>query len=443
MAVEVRTLSWWDTLRLQWHVALPAFFLGFVAPNRGFLSWFARRGGGRGAMRLLASLRDKYRCDHLWCWFPVGRTLLVLAPESIEAVLRSDANAADPFLKKAALSRFVPDSLVISSGDAWRARRPFNETALDLGRPHRHHDTFGEIARREAGSLTGAGSRELRWSDFRALGERVSQQIVRGVDQVSSELSAELGRLVGCSNFLVRQRTAFAAFYERVERDLDHANASGPAACLLRDSATLVADGSTTAITRVPAQVGFWLFVLEDAVELHVARTLALIAAHPDVQQRVRDEIRAAGGANGQAIDRLHYLEACIMEQLRLWTPVPLLMRRATRSFALRDAIPVEEGRQLLIHAGFHHRDPRIFGAHADRFAPDAVVGGGFPDVYVFSAHRQGCAGRSLVMFILKATLAALLRDSRFELAAPAIEPSRIPYLFDHFNLRLRTITRG
>ena len=443
MAVEVRTLSWWDTLRLQWHVALPASFLGFVAPNRGFLSWFARRGGGRGAMRLLAALRDKYRCDHLWCWFPAGRTLLVLAPESIEAVLRSDANAADPFLKKAALSRFVPDSLVISSGDEWRARRPFNETALDLGRPHRHHDTFGEIARREAASLTDAGERELRWSDFQALGERISQQVIRGVGHVSTELSAELGRLVGCSNFLVRQRTAFAAFYERVERDLANANASGPAACLLRDSATLVENGSTTVITRVPAQVGFWLFVLKDAVELHVARTLALIAAHPDVQQRVRDEIRTAGGANGQAIDRLHYLEACIMEQLRLWTPVPLLMRRAMRSFTLRDAIPVEEGRQLLIHAGFHHRDPRIFGAHADRFAPDAVLGGGFPDVYVFSAHRQGCAGRSLVAFVLKATLAALLRDSHFELAGPAIEPSRVPYLYDHFNLRLRTITRG
>jgi cytochrome P450 len=442
MAVEVRTLSWWDTLRLQWHVAIPAFFLGLVAPNRGFLSWFARRGGGRGAMRLLAALRDKYRSEHLWCWFPVGRTLLVLAPESIEAVLRSDANAADPFLKKAALSRFVPDSLVISSGDEWRARRPFNEAALDLGRPHRHHDTFAEIAGREAAQLTGAGSRELRWSDFQTLGERISQQIIRGVGQVSPEMSAELARLAGRSNLLLREQPSFAAFYEHIERDLANANASGPVACLLGDSAALVEKGNTTATTRVPAQVGFWLFVLKDAVELHVARTLALIAVHPDVQQRVREEIRTAGGANGQAIDGLHYLEACIMEQLRLWTPVPLLMRRAMHSFTLREAIPVEAGRQLLIHAGFHHRDPRIFGAHADRFAPDSVVGGGGPDVYVFSAHRQGCAGRSLVMFILKATLAALLRDSHFELAAPAIEPSRIPYLYDHFNLRLRTISR-
>ena len=443
MAVEVRKLSWWDTLRLQWHVAIPAFFLGLVAPNRGFLSWFARRGGGRGAMRLLAELRDKYRCDHLWCWFPVGRTLLVLAPESIEEVLRSDANAADPFLKKAALSRFVPDSLVISSGDEWRARRPFNETALYLGRPHPHQETFGEIAHQEAARLTGTGSRELRWSDFQTLGERISQQAVRGAGQVSPELSADLARLVAGSNLLLRQQASFAAFYERIERDLANAIASGPSACLLRDSATLVEKGSTTPITRVPAQIGFWLFVLKDAVELHVARTLALIAAHPDVQQRVRDEIRTAGGANGQAIDRLHYLEACIMEQLRLWTPVPLLMRRAMRSFTLRDSITVESGRQLLIHAGFRHRDPRIFGANADRFAPDAVVSGGFPDVYVFSAHRQGCAGRSLVTFVLKATLAALLRDSHFELVDPAIEPSRIPYVYDHFRLRLRTIARA
>jgi cytochrome P450 len=442
MAVEVRKLSWWDTLRLQWHVAMPAFFLGLVAPNRRFLPWFARRGGGSGAMRLLAALRDKYRSDHLWCWFPVGRTLLVLAPESIEAVLRSDANAADPFLKKAALSRFVPDALVISGGDEWRARRPFNETALDLGRLHRHHDTFGEIVQREAARLTGAASTELRWPDFQTLGERISQQIIRGADQVSTELSATLARLVGRSNLLSREQSSFAVFYERVERDLADASVSGPAACLVRDSATLIENGSTTPATRVPAQIGFWLFVLKDAVELHVARTLALIAAHPEAQQRVRDEIRTAG-ANGEAIERLHYLEACIMEQLRLWTPVPLLLRRATRSFALRDAIPVDAGRQLVIHAGFHHRDPRIFGAHADRFVPDAVVAGGFPDIYVFSAHRQGCAGRSLVTFVLKATLAALLRDHHFELAAPAIEPSRIPYVYDHFALRLRTIARA
>jgi hypothetical protein len=41
-------------------------------------------------------------------------------------------------------------------------------------------------------------------------------------------------------------------------------------------------------------------------------------------------------------------------------------------------------------------------------------------------------------MFMLKATLAALLRESRFELVGPAIEPARIPYLYDHFGVVLR-----
>jgi cytochrome P450 len=439
MAVEVRKLSWRDTLRVQWFVALPASLLGLVAPNRGFLSWFARHGAGASTMRFLRELRDKYACDHLWLWFPFGRTLLVLAPETIEAVLVSDANAADPLLKKAALSRFVPDALVISSGDEWRDRRPFNERALDLGKLHRHHEAFREIAFREVAQLTGHGPRELRWPDFQTLGERISHQVILGTGRIEPEMAAQLARMAGRSNFLLRHGPSFSSFYDRIDRYLTRKEPTGSAACLMHDSVASLESGDATGRTRVPAQIGFWFFVLKDAVELHVARTLALIAAHPDAQARVRDEIRAAGTPTAQAIDGLRYLEACIAEQLRLWTPVPILLRRAVKSFALRDAIPIEAGRQIFIHAGFYHRDPQVFGPLADRFSPDDAVNTGFPSVYTFSAHRQGCAGRSLVTFVLKATLASLLGRFRFELLDPALEPGRIPYLYDHFDVRLRT----
>ena len=46
-----------------------------------------------------------------------------------------------------------------------------------------------------------AASTELRWSDFQTLGERISQQIIRGPGQVSSELNADLARLAGRSKF--------------------------------------------------------------------------------------------------------------------------------------------------------------------------------------------------------------------------------------------------
>ncbi len=439
MAIEVRTISLWDTLRLQWFVSVPGFFQGLVAPNRRFLSWRCRHGAGRSTMHFFRDLRSKYRCDHLWVWFPFGRTLLVLAPETMEAVLSSEANAADPFLKKHALSRFIPDALVISSGEEWRDRRRFNEEALDTGRLHRHHDAFLKIAAQEAERLTGERAGTLSWPDFQSLGERVSHQVILGTGQVRPDMAAQLASMVRCSNVMLRARSSFAAFYEAMERYLTR-NEATPTACLMHESATALENGGAGETTRVPPQIGFWFFVLKDALELHVARTLALIAAHPEVQARVREEIRDAGALTAQAIDGLRYLEACIAEQLRLWTPVPILLRRAVTACSLRGEIPIEAGRKILIHAGFYHRDPGIFGGRANSFSPD-VARTASAAVYFFSAHRQSCAGRTLVTFVLKATLASLLRRFRFELSGPAIEPGRIPYLYDHFSVGLRPFT--
>ena len=439
VGIEVRKVSRWDSLRLQWFVSLPGFFQGLVAPNRGFLSWRCRHGAGRSTVLFFRQLREKYRCEHLWVWFPLRRTLLVFAPETIEAVLSSDANAADPFLKKRALSRFVPEALVISSGGEWRDRRRFNEAALDTGKLHRHHDAFLEIAAAEAERLTGEGRDELRWPDFQTLGQRVSQQVILGMRHVRPELAAQLDRMVRRSNLTLRDRASFAGFYETIERYLARKESTA-AACLMNDSATARERGEASDTTSVPTQIGFWFFVLKDAVELHVARTLALIAAHSDVQARVREEILRAGALTAQAIDSLACLEACIAEQLRLWTPVPILLRRAVTSFSLRGEIPLEAEAQILIHAGSYHRDPGVFGARANSFSPDAARDRA-PNLYVFSAHRQSCAGRSLITFVLKATLASLLRRARFELSGPAIEPGRIPYLYDHFEVRLRRVS--
>jgi cytochrome P450 len=442
MAIEVKKISLWDTIRLQLVLSFPAFLLGLVATNRWVLWCFSRTGAGRSTMRFFRDLRDKYRCDHLWVWFPawpVRRTLLVYAQESIEAVLLSDANAADPFLKKRALSRFIPDALVISSGDEWRDRRGFNENALATGKPHEDRETFRRIASREAGQLTGECAGELRWVDFQLLGERISHQVILGAGEIKPEMTRQLARTVRCSNVLLRNRMAFSTFYEQLERHLARQQPAASTACLMHKSTALLGSGGAKETTRVPTQIGFWFFVLKDALELHVARTLALIAAHPKVQAKVRQEVRAAGTLTVDAIEGLHYLEASLREQLRLWTPVPILLRRATKAFSLRDEIPIEAEQQILIHAGFYHRDARYFGAYADTFLPDATAYE-FPIVYFFSGHRQSCAGRTLATFLLKATLASLLARFRFELIGPAIEPGRIPYLYDHFSVRLRTV---
>jgi len=440
MDIDVRETSLWDKFRLQFFITLTSFLWGLVAPNRFFVRWLSRWDAGRATIRFLDDLRRKYRCDHLWVWFPLGKTLLVMDPESVEAVLRSDENAADPTLKKHALSGFVPGALVISSGDEWKNRRPFNENALGFGGLHPHHDSFNEIVFRAVDRLT-AELGTLRWPDFQRLGERISHQVILGSGRVEPEMTAQLARMVRRSNsgVLPRDRRAFSAFYARLERHLDHQPV--PPSCLVHDSAKALANGSATSITRVRRQIGFWFFVLKDAIELHVARTLALIAAHREVQDRLRREIREAPKSTAEAIDHFSYLDACIEEQLRLWTPVPILLRRAVKPFSLR-GIAIQPEQQILIHTGSYHRDRRFFGDAADKFSPDAATGA-FPPVYFFSAHRQSCAGQFLVKFLLKATLASLLTRFRFELIAPRVTPGAIPCLYDHFAIELRAHPDG
>ena len=446
MDMDVRETSLWDTFRLQFFLTLLGFLWGLVAPNRFFVWCLSRWDAGRATIRFLGDLRSKYRCDHLWVWFPLGKalfvkTLLVMDPDSVDAVLRSDENAADPTLKKRALSGFVPDALVISSGDEWKDRRPFNESALGFGKLHRHHDAFKEIVFREVDRLTAERVGALRWPDFQRLGERISHQVILGSGQVEPEMTVRLARLVRRSNWgvLPRNRRAFAVFYDRLERHLGQQPV--PPSCLMHDSAMALAKGSATSITQVPRQIGFWFFVLKDAIELHVARTLALIAAHQEVQSRLRREIREAPKATAQAIDEFAFLNACIEEQLRLWTPVPILLRRAVKPFSLR-GITIQPEQQILIHTGAYHRDSRFFGQAADSFSPDSASGA-LRRVYFFSAHRQSCAGQFLVRFLLKATLVSLLARFRFELIAPGITPGPIPCLIDHFRIELRTHRDG
>jgi hypothetical protein len=258
---------------------------------------------------------------------------------------------------------------------------------------------------------------------------------------------AKRGNLGALVPFVPRDRHAFAAFYEQIDRHLDRHRAAHKAAppggpppqhaCLMHDGAALLDKGTATAATRVPNQVAFWFHVLKDAIELHVARTLALIAAHPGVQDRVRAEIRAAPALTAEAIDALPLLDACLREQLRLWTAVPILLRRVHQPFALRDAIRLEAGQQILIHAGFQHRDPGG-GEAVDRFAPDAAPE--WSHLLVFSRHNQSCAGLFLARFVLKAALASLLAKHRFELLAPSIGSGRIPHLCNHFEIELRPL---
>ena len=88
----------------------------------------------------------------------------------------------------------------------------------------------------------------------------------------------------------------------------------------------------TRSITDAPSQIAFWLFVIMDTIARHVPRTLALIASTPDgVRRQLREEVRSVPAVTAASIGALRFLDACIKEQLRLWTAVPSLFARRHR----------------------------------------------------------------------------------------------------------------
>jgi cytochrome P450 len=372
-------------------------------------------------------------------------------PQGMDAVMASKDNAADPDLKKRTLSQFVPDSLVVSSDPEWSVRREFNVSVLQFGeRVHRHADAFSQVITSEVARFADERGPELRWEDFEALAERISHQVLLGQEIVDPEMTSQLAKVVKRSNWYVlpRNSAAFSAFYARLEGYLSRYSAAATSEsaskhCLMADSAAALArKPPPSPVTRAPTQIGFWFFVIKDALELNVARTLALIAAHPDVYDRAQREIDAVQAPTAQAIDGLTYLEACIAEELRLWTPVPILLRRVRRPLKLRDDVVAEEGQQIFFHAGFYHRDAEYFGSDADKFSPKPRTPGSLPRLYSFSDGRQSCAGQFVARFLLKATLASLLKKARFEPVGPRTDTDSVPYLYDHFKVRLRVSPR-
>jgi cytochrome P450 len=438
-------LTYVDCLRLHWYVTLPGLFGGSVAPNRYFWPHLAGRHATVATYQFLRSVRRKYG-PRVWSWFPITSTLLVLDRDGIDAVLKGDGTFADPSLKKRALSRFTPSGVIISRGQLWSTRRQLNDAALAFG--HQQHpdaDVLVSIVNDEVQRLLESNHEVLAWDDFSTLAARISQQVIFGRGEFRPDFAEHLARLVAASNWLIRRYPQYWPFRSHIEAQLDR-QAGTKTPSLVCRAADWVASNKDQPDADAFSQTAFWLFVMKDAIELHTVRTLALIAnASADVRGMLLAEVRAAP-ATSAAIGGLKWLEACIKEQLRLWTPVPILLRVAVKDFEL-GGIAIRAGQQLLMHTGFYHRDPEVFGAAADRFSPEArlideashiSVTNSEPPLYVFSAHQQACAGQFLVIFLLKAVLAALLKHTNLALPGHAIDVKAVPAALDQFALRFR-----
>ena len=114
-------------------------------------------------------------------------------------------------------------------------------------------------------------------------------------------------------------------------------------------------------------QVAIFFLAGHETSASALAWTLYLLATHPDWQDRVAEEAGALSEEFG-SLGRLRATRDVFREALRLYPPVPMMVREAVRREAFRGR-PVRAGAQIVVSPWHLHRHERLW-ADPDAFDP-------------------------------------------------------------------------
>lgn len=156
---------------------------------------------------------------------------------------------------------------------------------------------------------------------------------------------------------------------------------------------------------------------------------LYLLATHPEEQERVAAEARALRPEFG-VMGALRFTRDVFREALRLYPPVPMLVRETVRPEEFRGRW-MQRGAQVVISPWHLHRHERLW-ERPDAFDPDRWVGevpqGGY---LPFSRGPRVCPGAGFAMLEGTLMLAHLVRAFRFQAVA-----GRVPVPVAHLTVR-------
>lgn len=158
-----------------------------------------------------------------------------------------------------------------------------------------------------------------------------------------------------------------------------------------------------------------------------------LMAKHPEIQERVHEEVAAVFAAPDsvptatQIFERLSYTMRVVSEALRLYPPVWVTARAVARTYTYR-GLSIPKGSLLLVPQIAIHRDPRYYPEpmrfDPDRFLPAAIAARPRYAYFPFGAGSRICIGENFAWMEAVLVLAEVMR--RWRLAFPAGAPAEL-----------------
>ncbi|KAB0799098.1 hypothetical protein PPYR_06978 [Photinus pyralis] len=172
---------------------------------------------------------------------------------------------------------------------------------------------------------------------------------------------------------------------------------------------------------EVRNQVSTIMFEGHDTTAAASSFFLCLMGAHPDVQEKVHQEMYAIFGNSDRSATysdtlEMKYLERCLLETLRLYPPVPLIARKINQDVKLASGnYTVPAGCTVIIATYKLHRNPDIYTNpdefNPDNFLPERCIKRHYYSFVPFSAGPRGCVGRKYAILKLKILLSTIMRN--------------------------------
>ncbi|MBV9564894.1 MAG: cytochrome P450 [Bradyrhizobium sp.] len=132
-------------------------------------------------------------------------------------------------------------------------------------------------------------------------------------------------------------------------------------------------DGALLSTQDIVDHMSFLMMAAHDTLTSSLTSFVGELAAHPDWQQKLRDEVLGLGlGVDApttpEHLEALPLTEMAFKETLRIMPPVPSMPRRAIRDFTFRGyAVPA--GTMIGVNPMFTHHMPEVW-PEPDKFDP-------------------------------------------------------------------------
>ncbi|XP_053603014.1 cytochrome P450 4d2-like [Plodia interpunctella] len=155
-----------------------------------------------------------------------------------------------------------------------------------------------------------------------------------------------------------------------------------------------------------------------DTCTVGASFTAVMLSQYPEVQDKVYTELRAVLGDSDRPLEladagQLKYLEAVIKETLRLYPPVPAIVRMVEKEFTLPSGFKLIPDVGVAIHIWALHRNPTFWGKDAEEFRPGRFLDTNLkhPAAFMpFSFGARNCIGSRYAMMSMMIVIATLVR---------------------------------